>query len=140
MKKMQKGFTLIELMIVVAIIGILAAIAIPAYKDYTVRADGGAALQAAAGYKTCVSEFIMGGGAIASAGAECDPSGAAGTAATVTSAGGTIAVIANGNITSVGPKGLVLVTLEHSNGRSWDCTPTFDTDAGANAVTMTNCE
>jgi type IV pilus assembly protein PilA len=56
MKAMQKGFTLIELMIVVAIIGILAAVAIPAYQDYTVRARVTEGLSLASSGKTAVSE------------------------------------------------------------------------------------
>jgi type IV pilus assembly protein PilA len=56
MKSIQKGFTLIELMIVVAIIGILAAIAIPAYQDYTIRAQVSEGLTLAAGAKTAVAE------------------------------------------------------------------------------------
>lgn len=57
MKRVQQGFTLIELMIVVAIIGILAAIAIPAYQDYTKRAHVSEGLSLAAGAKTAVSEY-----------------------------------------------------------------------------------
>jgi type IV pilus assembly protein PilA len=59
MKKLQQGFTLIELMIVVAIIGILAAIAIPAYQDYTIRAQVTEGLNLAAAAKAAVSESFI---------------------------------------------------------------------------------
>jgi type IV pilus assembly protein PilA len=57
MKRVQQGFTLIELMIVVAIVGILAAIALPAYQDYVVRSKMSEAVAAIAACKTSVSEY-----------------------------------------------------------------------------------
>jgi type IV pilus assembly protein PilA len=61
MKKSQQGFTLIELMIVVAIIGILAAIAIPAYQDYTARAQMSEAMSLASGVRTSLTEAYQNG-------------------------------------------------------------------------------
>src|SRR5690625_481897 len=64
MKKMQKGFTLIELMIVVAIIAILAAIALPAYQDYTIRSQASEGLALMAGARTAVAETYTNRGVV----------------------------------------------------------------------------
>lgn len=65
MKKIQQGFTLIELMIVVAIIGILAAVALPAYKDYTIRAKMSEVVLAVSGCRSIVTEVYAAGNATA---------------------------------------------------------------------------
>ena len=79
MKKIQQGFTLIELMIVVAIIGILAAIAIPAYQDYTIRAQVTEGLNLSAALKASVSEEFADSGlwppTLATLGIVAPPSG-----------------------------------------------------------------
>jgi len=71
MKKVQQGFTLIELMIVIAIIGILAAIALPAYQDYTNRAKASEVVLAASAARTCVTEIVQSTAAVSGAVA-CD--------------------------------------------------------------------
>ena len=129
MKKVQQGFTLIELMIVVAIIGILAAVAIPAYQDYTVRAKVSEGLGLAGAAKTAVAETY------ASKGAAPTSNASAGLAMP--------ASITGNSVESVGLIGQVIVITYKSNlggnptangkqvglkpsftpgGITWDCT------------------
>jgi len=98
MKNIQKGFTLIELMIVVAIIGILAAIAIPAYQDYTIRAKVTELINAAGVCKTSVTEYYQAVGILPTnqTKAGCSDIGTANSLPAVVTSAGLITVDAAG--------------------------------------------
>jgi len=96
MKKMQQGFTLIELMIVVAIVGILAAIAIPAYQDYVARSQVAEGMATAGAVKTSIAEFYQSQGAFPPAGRFNDNTGGRYTASATHDANGVITVTLRG--------------------------------------------
>ena len=127
MKKLQKGFTLIELMIVVAIIGILAAIAIPAYQDYTIRAQVSDGMSLASGGKTAVSEYKMTKGTYpadnAAAGMATDTDIKSKYVSQVTVANGLITVTYNGPEanTKLKPKTLLLSPVSNVGSIDWTC-------------------
>ena len=122
MKRVQQGFTLIELMIVVAIIGILAAIALPAYQDYTVRAKVSELMLGASAARTCVTEAYqaLGGATIPTVvGADCSIATMGKITGAAVSTGGVITVQGSAATTSVGQA--ITVTL----------TPTVNSTAGS---------
>ena len=131
MKKVQQGFTLIELMIVVAIIGILAAIAIPAYQDYTIRAQVSEGINLASGAKAAIAEYFMDSGALPISNAE------AGLEASGNISGNYVSDVAVGalgvvTVTYSGPdvnaqiagQQLTLTPLTNAGSVEWNCVNT----------------
>ena len=124
MKKVQQGFTLIELMIVVAIIGILAAVAIPSYQDYTKRAHVSEGMSLASAAKTGVSEYYGSQGTWPGSN---DAAGIASSASITGNAVTSVAVAGNGVITITyntkvnDGDTLVLTPAAGAGSITWDC-------------------
>jgi type IV pilus assembly protein PilA len=152
MQKVQQGFTLIELMIVVAIIGILAAVAIPAYQDYTLRAKVTEVLGFGAAAKTSVSECLISKGV--ASGCDDNSKVGLGVANTITSryvesvtvadGGGageditiTVAIQGTGNTALDGGSVIMTGVLNTATGVNWSCISS-DT-ANLNKYMPANC-
>ncbi|HGH6916472.1 TPA: pilin [Neisseria meningitidis] len=131
MKAIQKGFTLIELMIVIAIVGILAAVALPAYQDYTARAQMSEALTLAEGQKSAVVEYYSDNGTFpnsnTSAGiaASNEIKGKYVASVKVEGNASVASITATMNYSNVNKdiqgKTLVLVGKQNSGSFSWEC-------------------
>jgi len=124
--KRQQGFTLIELMIVVAIIGILAAIAIPAYQDYTIRAKVSEGLNLASASKTGVAEYYNAQGTYPTTNSQAGVASSGSIVGTYTSSvaigtAGLITVTYNSTETKIAGKKITLTPTTHAGSITWAC-------------------
>ena len=148
MNKTQQGFTLIELMIVVAIIGILAAIAIPAYQDYTIRAQVSEGMNLAAAAKAAVAETFLNSGVAPAtrtvAGMSANAADTQGKyVISVGVVNGEIIIVfgndAHTNIAAAGGNTLVLTPhLSADNSVIWECGMAGDPAGAANGAMGAN--
>ncbi|MEY2632833.1 MAG: hypothetical protein RIR00_1487 [Pseudomonadota bacterium] len=121
MKTVQKGFTLIELMIVVAIIGVLAAVALPAYKDYTTRARVSEMILAASSAKNSIAEYAQSRGTIDTGVAGTLNTSPMVTSGTIVGAGNMASVIVQGAALT-GPSNITVIGTMNSAGIvTWAC-------------------
>jgi type IV pilus assembly protein PilA len=125
-RSMQKGFTLIELMIVVAIIGILAAVALPAYQDYTVRAKVTEVILAASAPKTAVAEWYQTKGSFPTTPASLgtvDQTSAFVASVAVTASTGVITATASTKEAKISGSTIIMTPTPTANGvLDWVCT------------------
>lgn len=132
MKKYQQGFTLIELMIVVAIIGILAAIAIPAFQDYTIRAQASEGLSLMGGAKSAVAEIWAQRGTFPSSNASAGITASGSitgnyvTSVAISGSGVITATFGNQANTKIAGDTLVLTPTDADGSVTWACTTTAE--------------